>query len=247
MKFHALLLVLLTPALAAAGAWTRPAGEIFVATSLRGYSTMLSERDTPFHRVSTDIHVAYGAREGLTVGGEAEIAQRSDLRVETRALIFLRGRVWTGATGAVASVEAAAGAPLTRRLTPLDLTPDQTKEASATARFGLPLDIGLGPGWADAALTLRHRAGPPADELKLDLTLGARPFERWLAMAQVFVTLGMRNNGFTGPNHDVAKLSLTLGRDLDERRTALIGVAADVWGRRVTRGIEVKATLWTRF
>jgi len=83
--------------------------------------------------------------------------------------------------------------------------------------------------------------------VKLDLTVGFRPDGDWLLMAQLFATKSLGNAGFGGPDFDVAKVKLSFGRRLDEKRTLLVGAQRDVLTRGTSPGYELSLTLWTEF
>lgn len=87
----------------------------------------------------------------------------------------------------------------------------------------------------------------PADEIKLDLTLGYRPTDDIVMLAQAFGTLGLRNEGPFGANYDGLKLSVSAGYRITETRTLLLVVAQDVLGRNIDLGTEVGFTIWTKF
>lgn len=233
---------------ASAGAWTRAPDEVFTAQSVRYFTTELAEdTDAPFRRVSTDVYLEYGLREGLTLGGKLEFGQRLDGQQESFVSGFVRARLWRGAAGDVVSAQLGGGLPVLEALAPENITRDVTADARATLSYGRGFVSDLGAGWLDGAVTLRHRSGPPADELKLDLTAGLRPDEAWVTLAQGFATFGLGNDGFGGSDFDVVKLALSVGYRVTETRTLLLAVTQDVHGRNVSLGTEVAVTIWSLF
>ena len=232
---------------AAAGAWTRAPGEGFVAQSVRFFSTEFTGKgDEPFRRASSDTYVEYGLREGLTIGGQLTFGQRGDGRQEGFARGFLRARLWRGELGVV-SVEAGAGYPVLDAATPLDITKDQTADARLGVNYGRGWSASFGSGWFDAALYGRYRSQSPADELRLDLTAGYKPDDDWVFLAQSFTTMGLRNEGFTGADFDVTKLSLSVGYKILGGRTMLFSLTQDLLGRNISLGTEAAVTIWTEF
>lgn len=232
---------------AAAGAWTRAESEIFTAQSVRFFTTELTgDTDTPFRRVSTDSYLEYGLTDAITLGGELRFGQRLDGVQEGEVKGFLRARLYKGDSD-VASVEIGGGFPVIDGRTPLDLTRDTTAEGIVRASYGRGFQSEWGGGWLDASIAFRHRSGPPADELRLDLTAGLRPTENWVLLAQSFSTLGLRNNGFTGADFDVVKFSASVGYRITETRTLLLSATQDAFGRNINLGTEVAVTIWTLF
>lgn len=237
---------------AAAGAWTRAPGEGFVSQTTRYFATEpTTSRDVDFARASLGLYAEYGLMEGLTLGGEADQGMRLDDggfgAQDGRLRGFARVRLWAGEAGDVASVEAGGSIPLSGFTSPAAPGGDESYEIRLSALYGRGLDTPLGPGWADGVLSYAKFVGDRADEIKLDLTFGLRPAPRVLAMAQLFATKGLRNEAFGGPDFDLAKVQLSLGYEIEEKRTLLLGFARDVLTRGTSDGYEVSLALWTRF
>lgn len=242
----------LPPGAAEAGAWTRAAGEAFVSQTTRIFSTEpTSSRDVEFARSSLGVYAEYGALEGLTLGAEADQGFRLDNagfgQQDGRARGFARVRLWTGEAGDVASVEAGGSIPLSGFTSPAVPGGDTSYEIRVSALYGRGLETPLGFGWADGILSYAKFVGPRADEIKLDLTLGLRPAAGWVAMAQVFATKGLRNANFGGADFDLAKVQLSVGYQITETRTLLLGAARDVLTRGASDGYELSLAVWTQF
>lgn len=236
---------------AAAGAWTRAEGEIFASQTLRYFSTEFSaSRDVDFAKAALGFYAEYGLIDGLTLGVEGDQGLRLDDAgfgaQDGRARGFARLRLGQGPWG-VAALEAGGSIALNGFTSPAVPGGDDSREARVALQYGLGFATGLGPGWLDGSLAFAKFIGPRADEVKLDLTLGLRPDENWVATAQVFVTRGLRNAAFGGADFDLAKAQLSVGRRLDARRTLLLGVARDVATRGTSGGYELSLTLWSAF
>lgn len=229
-----------------AGAWTREPGTSFTAQSTKFFTTELtSDDDLPFRKFIATSYIEYGLFEGVTIGGELDYAQRADGSEESLTRGFVRTRLWKGDND-VASVEISVGYPLLGALATDNAARDVTPDFRVSVAYGRGLAWGAG-AWAEAALSFRKRFQSPADEIKLDLTLGYRPTDKIVMMAQAFGTLGLRNEGPFGANYDALKLSVSAGYRITEKRTLLLVVAQDVLGRNIDRGTEFGFTVWNSF
>lgn len=245
--FHVSLMAwLVLSDIALAAAWTRKPGTSFVAQSTKFFTTELSsDNELPFRKVTATSYLEYGLFEGVTIGGELDYAKRADGAEESLARGFVRTRLWQGDSDVI-SGEISGGYPVLSTLAAdaaaRDVTPD--------LRIGLAYGRGLAWGegaWAEAFLSFRKRLRSPADEIKLDLTLGYRPAENIVLLAQAFGTLGLRNEGPFGANYDALKASVSAGYRVTETRTLLLVIAQDVLGRNIDLGTEVGFTIWNEF
>ncbi|MEM7525094.1 MAG: hypothetical protein AAF360_15325 [Pseudomonadota bacterium] len=235
---------------ARAAAWTQEEGVGFTSQTVR-YFTTTSDDNPAFSRVSFVSYVEYGLAEALTLGVELDEGVRVDdagSGLQTgRISGFLRGRVWRGEAGDAASVQVGATIPhigLSVSSTPLGSDSD---EIYALVAYGRGFTSDWGSGWAEAAFGASHFTGARGDELSLDLTLGLRPAEGWVALAQMFGTFGLRNEAFAGTDFDAAKFQLSVGYEILPGRTALIGIARDVYTRGTDPGFEASLTIWSKF
>lgn len=248
----AFALCLLTSAESAlAGAWTRAEGEGFSSQEVRYFRTDRPKEDR-FEQATLSIHAEYGLTDRLTAGLKVDQSMRLDdkgLGAQTgRIGGFARFRLWSGEGGDVASIEAGGSMPLSGFQSPAAPGGDDADEFRASALYGMPLSTPYGDGWADGALGFAYFTGGRASEVKLDLTVGLRPTENWVAMAQMFGTLGLRNNrSIVDPDFDVAKVKLSVGRKILDDKTLLIGLARDVYTRGTDPGWEASVTLWSPF
>lgn len=251
-SFFAAALILLVGADAAvAGAWLRTEGQGFSSTEVRYFRTG-GEKDERFEQATVSFFAEYGLTERLTAGLKVEQSTRFDLKglgAQTgRAAGFARVRVWSGEGGDVASFEAGGSIPFGGFQSPAAPDGDDSNEIRVSALYGMPLSTRFGEGWADGSLGFAYFTGGRASEIKLDLTVGLRPTENWVAMAQMFGTLGVRNNrSIVDPDFDVAKVKLSIGRKIFGDRTLLIGLARDVYTRGTDPGWEASVTFWSPF
>ena len=245
------LLVVLSPLCEAiAGAWPQNPGETFTSQTFRYFAT--DAKDNPkFERASVAAYAEYGLLETVTLGVELDQGQRLD---ETgkgltggRLGGFVRARVWRGEAGDVASIQVGASTPISGLQIAAAPGEDDAKEYKALLQYGRGFQSEWGTGWAEAAFGFAHQTGGRADEIKFDATLGLRPDENWIALAQLFGTYGLRNAAFAAPDFDVAKVQLSVGRKFLKNRTLIIGVARDVFARGTDKGWEASLSIWSTF
>lgn len=174
MRLVLTLFFVMLAGLAHAGAWPRGAGKAFVASSV----------DQDHARVFSE----YGIRGDWTLGIESALPFGRNLPDIT---LSLSHPVWKGKGGAILS----AGVAVERRgaLT-FDGRGFVLWEPETAVRAGLFLGYGFqsrfGNGWAVAEAQIEHSlprssGGVTASAVKLDLTLGLRPTDRLLIMAQL--------------------------------------------------------------
>ncbi len=231
---------------ALAAAWTRAEGSGFLAQSTKFFTTELtSGADPPFRKATASTYIEYGLYEGVTIGGELDYAARADGAEESLTRAFVRARLWQGDYD-VMSGEISVGYPVLDAVSADSSARDVTPDFRIGLAYGRGLTWGAG-GWAEAALSFRKRFRSPADEIKLDLTLGYRPTEDFVLMGQVFGTFGLRNEGPFGANYDALKVSASAGYRITETRTLLLVIAQDVVGRNIDLGTEFGFTIWHEF
>lgn len=235
---------------ATAGAWTRAAGTGFVSASARYFRTD-SDGGT-FEKAGAANYLEYGVTDRITLGGSLEVEQ--ELGVEQDAMIpaatlsgFGRLRVWRGDRGDVASVALGASAPAGDAVgLPAQIAPEP--EVDLRALYGRGFSTSEGDAFVDAQAGLRLRLEDSADEIRLDLTAGLRPLPRLLLMIQSFNTIGLRNpDGPAGDDFDVFKLAPSVGVEVFDDVTVLLGVTREVGGRNIEPGTTARVAVWTTF
>lgn len=107
------------------------------------------------------------------------------------------------------------------------------------AAYGIGREIGGLNVFASLQAAYRLRFGSNADEIRLDATVGARPFENWMVFVQSLNTIGMRNGRASGTDFDVYRLGLTVAYQINARNSIMLGYSRDIAGRRVALGDAV--------
>lgn len=246
-----LLVLLLAPQLAAAGAWTRGKGEGFASQSLRYFSTEFStSQDVEFARASLGLYLEYGVMDQVTLVVETDQGFRADDMgfgaQDGRTGGAVRVRLMKREKD-VFSLQLGGSISLTGITSPAAPGGDKSDEIAVRALYGRGIETPIGFGWFDSEFGYSHFSRDRADEWRLNLTLGVRPDENWLIMAQMFNTRSLNNGGFGGIDYDLTKLQFSAGRKLTEKKTLLVGFAHDVFTRGTTPGYEISVSLWSEF
>jgi len=152
----------------------------------------------------------------------------------TEAAFFARYALWRG-EGQVFSVQ---GGVFTPGLSSSAMPRVGERFASTELRagYGIGREIGGLNMFASLEAAYRFRFGSNSDEIRLDATVGARPFENWMVFVQSLNTIGMRNGRATGTDFDVYRLGLTVAYRINERHSVMLGYSRDIAGRRVALG-----------
>lgn len=209
-----LLLVAVAAALpAAAGPWPRERGEGFVSFS-----------------ASRDRHEVYGEAglgRGWTASAKLAFSHRPQADRAEEALVHLWRQVRQGDGGSSLSLGIGAGV---RSIAPGRAAQPVGALSVAWGRgFGGPM-----APWVTAEATVE--GGRPGRAAKIDLTLGVKPGERWLAMAQV-----QHWHPASGPSR--SRLELTGGLRVGEL-TFLAQPSVGLGGQGDRR---LRFSLWSRF
>ncbi|MDE1146278.1 MAG: transporter [Azospirillaceae bacterium] len=232
-------LVLLSSGSAWAGAWPTTAGTVDTITSISDMTSsspaagQVIQGSNSFEKFEVSPLISYGLTDSTTVqvqprwqqltardvnGNTTRTSGFSDLEVAGRF------RLWSDdQTGSVFSVQ-----PLVSLPTGYD--PDRQPALGSghpdyemRALYGTNLNILGLPAFFDGELAYRARTGPPADEAKLDLTLGVRPDDKWMLLAQSFTTLTVGNAGQGYQPYKISKLEFSVVRSLTDHISLQFG------------------------
>ncbi|MEM0944914.1 MAG: hypothetical protein AAGI70_13315 [Pseudomonadota bacterium] len=198
-----LLCLVLCPALAEAGAWTRAEGTgIGIFSSGRRVAPVgalaggVAEDDSN----TSQVFLEYGILDDLTLGGTlfTELSTASFRESSASAGLFLRKRLWQGEAG-VFSVQAGYVQPLDGLIGGsfgADTT-DSVPEVEARLLYG----HGFYGDWGSAFISTEGgydwRAEGIADEIRLDGTIGYEPWHCCLAILSAFSTVPVQGSGET--------------------------------------------------
>lgn len=113
--------------------------------------------------------------------------------------------------------------------------------------YGRAFDLGPWPSFVDTQFGYRWRQGRPADQVRFDLTLGVRPREDILLLAQSFNTFAaLASYDFLERDRE-HKVELSVVWDATRHLSLQFGGIATVAGRNTLRERGVVAALWWRF
>lgn len=246
---------------ALAGAWTQPAGagEAYLSTTATSNDRYFDDDGKAFtnqdyRKIETQLRVEYGITDSLT-GFIGPSLLHTSAGGSPGGSYFglgytdfgLRKRLYTDGAN-VFSVEATARVPGAFN----DGNPAEVgytgMEYDLRALYGRSFQMGNWPAFGDAELAWHIRNGAPPSEFRIDLTLGARPSERWLLLLQSFsvISNGAGTGAFDVP-YRYYKIQPSVVWDFAPKWSAQLGMVATVAGRNSWREQGVIAALWHRF
>ena len=231
---------------ALAGAWTLEAGKgEVIATGLysSAWESFPAADGDPaavgFAKTSASLFFEHGWTDRLTIVGDLEIGSESDA-----ASGYARSGPSHFAAGARLRLFKAAGfvtsAQLTGRLEEAgDGLDSPAIEPRLLAGYGFSVQ-GM-PAFVDGQAGYRWRAGG-ADEVKLDLSAGIRPFDDWLLLAQFFSTMSVGSERYS---HHKAQGSIVY--DINTRWSVQAGAFATIAGENALKERGVVSAIWYRY
>ncbi len=249
-------------------AWTLPRGTAEAIVTM-SYYTVNQRFDLNGDRISqprftkldTEAFAQYGVTDKVTAGVNLRLqhltSDASSGTVSSTGIgetdIFVRRRLLQ-LLNTVVSIQG------------LVKTPELTGSANPALGFGqtdLELrllvgnsgDLGIGSYFIDAEGALRKRFGDPADEFRMDATIGVRPLGmgKWMFMLQSFNTVGLGDANGTavvqtsGLDAQRYQLQLSAVFDLAPMLSLQAGVLHDIAGVDSGAGTAVVAGVWLRF
>jgi protein XagA len=258
--------------IAHAGAWTFPQGSgqvilnnlYYSATDefTRGGHRRSFSDDGEFTKYEFNPYIEYGLRDDLTLVLNLfarRVAFSNNFSDDVNfgladPEIGLRYRLSPPSAQTVWSVQATLKLPVA---VPHDTPPLGNEQTDAEARLLVGRGFSIAGHWAywDVELAYRFRDEAPADEIKLDATLGVSLSERWLAIGQFFGTRGLRNgsviriqgNPTIDTNYDLYKGQLSIVYQLTQSVRLQAGYVRDLAGRNTGAGQAALLAVWFRF
>ena len=250
-------LCVLTSAPAAAGAWTRPAGSGLTITTASHHAFTLSNPDAGFSKIETAIYAEYGLTDRLTLVGR--VARETRFRRSVRR-ISKAGATYSLSFNTVSQGwgELEAG----MRLNALEhgdwvlssqisavRFPDEPDDAlNASSVWGADARLLLGRSlgarmFAEAQLAHRSRFHDADGEHRMDLTLGLRPAERWLVMAQTYSAWGER---YAQP-YESHRLHISVTAPVADRLSLQLGATNSFYNDGLSPERAYVVALWREF
>ena len=261
-----------TTGTAHAGAWTLPKGsgqviltnlyywaqdEFSKSGNRHGFSN-----DGEFTKYEFNPYIEYGLRDDLTLVLNTFVRRVSFTNEFSGEVNFgladpelaLRYRLSPPDAQTIWAVQAALKFPVA---VPHDTPPLGNEQTDAEARLLVGRGFNIFGRWAywDVEVAYRFRDEAPADEIKLDLTLGVSLTDDWLVIGQFFATRGLRNgetiqvqgNPTLDTNYDLYKAQLSVVYQLTKSTRIQVGYQRDLAGRNTGAGQATLLSLWFRF
>lgn len=247
-------------------AWTLPQGTgqaIFSTTYYRVEDRFDEDGDRAgqprFSKLEIAGYVQYGITNDVTAGInprlhylEADSGNGEDTSTGLAATdFFIRARLWHDPSSVV-SLQGLVKAPNTDNTAEPALGFGQT-DVELRLLLGHSGGLGKASYFTNIEAGFRKRFEAPADEARVDATLGLRPAGRWLLMLQSFNTVGLGNASgakivqTSGLDADRYQLQASVVRELTAALSLQIGVLRDVAGRNSGAGTAGVMGLWVRF
>lgn len=168
--------------------------------------------------------------------------------------IGLRYRLSPPEAQPVWSVQGVVKLPVTSSPGTPELGNDQT-DVEGRLLVGRGFSVGSSSGFWNIEAAYRFRSEAPADEIRLDATLGYDLSPKWLVMGQIFVIRGLRNgspievkgNPTIDPNFDLYKGQVSLVYRVGPKLRVQAGYLRDLAGRNTGAGQGLLVSLWLNF
>lgn len=244
---------------AGAGAWPQPTGHGQLVVSLvdSGGDHEFSaggglSASTRYRKLEGSAFLEYGLTDWLTLVAAPDYL---NVRTEAPAARFnglgqsgagIRARIWRAAE-TVLSVQAMAYLPGPRHRGNLAQLGYADAETDWRILAGRSFALGTSHAFGDVELAWRTRAGAPADEVHLDVTLGIRLRRRLLLMLQSFTTMTVGRARLPFLPGRWTKLQASVVYDLTPRWSVQLGALTTVLGVNALREHGFVAAVWHRF
>ncbi len=264
--------VLLATQTALAGPWPQNEGEGLVIGSL-GYldaDNRLSNNnpaigDGTYTRLNFGLYGEYGLTDMWTIGGSTRIERvrlhGPAVSGETTGVpdieLFARRVVWREGQG-ILTVQGTVAIPTGYDRNRNPALGDGAFAAEPRVLYGRGFDFGTWPSFFSVEAAYRFRFGEPADQVRLDGTLGLHPADGWMFLLQSRNTISMQNQsgssvpgpGFTGwhgTDYDLYNLTFSVVRDLSPGWSLEVGGFSEIAARNYNTGNGAFVSVWRRF
>ena len=246
---------------AAASAWGRRGGELFVLTradvfEARGSflaSSFLDGEDR-FRRLESNFYTEYGLTDRLTLGGklvygESRITGARETiaaRGVTVAEAFVQQKVWSpgnsvGAVRVGVAIPASFDSGVRRELL------SEGADVELRALYGHSSNLFGAPVFGSFESAYRKRISNSADQAIVDATLGVEPHRMMLFLLRSSNTVSIRNESESGADFDIYRIQPSLVIGPRNRFSLEVGFISEYAGRNFDRGNTYFVGIWSRF
>lgn len=247
---------------AIAGAWNQRAGEgQVISTSSWSHADQIFDDDynavplRGFTKTETRLYIEQGVTDWLTVVGNGGIQtlnfRDGDSRFDFNGLDDIE-------IGAQFDTYSREGLATSLRLSyvvdsqldnqAIDILSGGDK-FEARGLIGQSRETLLGDFFYDAQFALRTESFDKVDQTQAALTLGYKPTQRWLFMAQSYAILSAKETveGFRVPEQLEVSSHLSLAHQYRPGRYIQLGSGQTVFGRNIVKERSVFIGLWTEY
>lgn len=120
-------------------------------------------------------------------------------------------------------------------------------EADVRGLVGYAFSIGPVPAFLDVQLAQRFSAAGPPSEFHGDVTLGLRPFPRWMVLAQSFSVVSEGNHLPEFSSYNYSKVQVSLVHDLTKQWALQAGAFTTYTEHNALEEKGLVAGVWYRF
>ena len=238
---------------AEAGAWTRPAGKGLIISSASHHQFDLQAEGFGYSKFESSVYLEYGLTDRFTLQGR--------LAQETR---FHQSRVTLNKGGSVSHALGESELGIRSRLAMtrgwtvsaqtslvrFSLTPNPLLEREAQWGSDGRLLIGRALGervFADLQFGHRGLWSGGQGETRLDLTLGLRPAEDWLFLAQSYSAWGQTEWSAYSRSYESHRVHLSVIAPLNEGLSFQVGAIRSAHSDRLAPETAYMVSLWREF
>lgn len=246
----------------ASAAWTEARGH---GLAISTFSFYLADRQfdlkgrgsrrPPYRQEEARLYLVYGLRDWVTLGVDTAVRRARDRAPSSEdepinwhdGAFFARVRLrqWERSVLSVQPLVRVPGPNAVRGMLGRET---DAPEAELRLLYGRSFTLFGRDGFGVAEAAYRRRFGPATDQARFDVTLGLRPFRRFLVLAQSFNTISTGLSGEPGaPDYDIYKAQVSFVRDLTDRLAVQLGGYVEYAGRNVGAGQAGFLALWFRF
>jgi hypothetical protein len=254
-----------------ASPWPQQEGHGFVIGSLsylQAHNSLANANpafgDGTFSRAGVGLYGEYGLTPDVTVGGSTMVEQvrlrGSIVPGQTAGIadveLFARPVLWRG-EDAIIAAQGTAAIPTGYALNRNPALGDGAVGLEPSLLFGEGFALGAWPSFFDIQAGYRFRLGVPADQIRIDATLGTHPAEGWMLLLQSHNNISARNQGGGlvglgyaggyGTNFDLYSISFSAVRDIEPEVSLELGMTSELAGRNYNTGNGVFFSLWRKF
>lgn len=245
---------------AEASPWARQGGGLFISTR-SDYFTAKAETPLPgavdlarFERFDTNTYAEFGIGRRTTIGGKVVYGTSTyydGINASSGSGFsefegFIQRELWRNDADVFSlRLAGASNAWLDDGGRP-GLVSDG---ADAEFRVLYGRNVGARPFkvFAAAEAGYRRRFGDGADQVRVDLLVGAEPLKRAMILVEAFSTTSLRNEGPGGADYDVVKIQPSVAWRITRRWSLQGGMTKEVWGRNLLTGNAYFLSIWSAF